>query len=136
MGEASDAEVPRRYRPKTSQKPLASGGPSCKKCFEDVESGAIHRGVQALRYCRPALLRDAWTRGGFLSFQDLDVVESDGDVYVVKVTPGSAAEQAGLRVGDKLWSAAGRAVRGAQSARAMGELMPPFRLIFQRETRA
>mmetsp|Transcript_15851 Transcript_15851/g.19398 ORF Transcript_15851/g.19398 Transcript_15851/m.19398 type:complete len:151 (+) Transcript_15851:84-536(+) len=63
---------------------------------------------------------------------DLDMVESDGDIYVVKVTPGSLAENAGICVGDKLWSAGGRTVRGVEQALAIGELMPPFRMIFQR----
>jgi len=63
---------------------------------------------------------------------DLDMVESDGDIYVVKVTPGSLAENAGICVGDKLWSAGGRTVRGAEQALAIRELLPPFRMIFQR----
>lgn len=63
---------------------------------------------------------------------DLDMVESDGDIYVVKVTPGSLAENAGICVGDKLWSAGGRTVRGVEQALAIRELMPPFRMIFQR----
>eukprot|EP00913_Durusdinium_trenchii_P030710 g28764.t1 len=64
---------------------------------------------------------------------DLDMVERDGDIYVVKVTPGSLAETAGICVGDKLWSAAGRTVRGAEQALAIRDLMPPFRMIFQRD---
>lgn len=64
---------------------------------------------------------------------DLNVVESDGDIYVVKVTPGSLAENAGICVGDKLWSAGGRTVRGAEQALAIRELMPPFRMIFHEQ---
>ncbi|CAJ1329321.1 unnamed protein product [Effrenium voratum] len=62
-----------------------------------------------------------------------DTVERDGDVYVVKVTPGSQAECAGIRVGDKLWSAGGRVIRGADQVMSLAQLTPPFKLTFQRD---